>query len=278
MPVITGSTLFAGERHIDGPYHCYYCGASCDSTHRSETYVKDSFTNRDIVKFPASPYCCVGCVDSLGMGDDSMLMIDGTSKVRQNARGMAPRMYSWVLSATESIAATKAHIRQLRATMLEPPVPPFAIILADSGQKQLVFRAPIAMDRHDYSLLLEDVPILLNVDELRDRVTLATMLCAAMGKPALLGEIGYNSFFRYEEYFGTTDGLEQWLRIREQPMSRLAAWLAPSKEDAQNEYHPIERGAVPAAVGRDGRSRPDDAGRNKGSGPDGSSQVHFDFG
>jgi hypothetical protein len=106
---MTASQLFASN---PGPHKCYYCGTSCDSKHLTKDYVKDTFTNRDIVRFPGSEHVCTGCVSAMGEGEDEMLMLDGSVKVRQNARGMCPRMYSWVLTATERKAGTKAHTKQ----------------------------------------------------------------------------------------------------------------------------------------------------------------------
>lgn len=257
MNIITASVLYAGPDHRPGAYRCYYCGAECAEEHLTKTYVKDTFTNRDIVKFPGSPYVCVGCVQSMGAGDDRMVMIDGTVKIRENARGMQPRMYSWVLTESGKVAATKAHVSLLREAVLDPPDPPFSIILSDSGQKQLIFRAPVAMDQHRFPVLLEDEVIEVDPEELEARIALAGPVVAALGKPALQGEVGISSYIRYAEYHGNTEGLEAWLAVREHPLSRLAAWLSPNKEDSQREYPKCdqcarvpERGRVAAETGR----------------------------
>jgi hypothetical protein len=276
--MLTASILFAGNKHITGENRCYYCGADCDSSYHAADFVKPTFTNRDIVKFPGSEYVCTGCALSLGQGDDEMMMIDGIIKKRENQRGMQPRMYSWILTREKKLAATKAHIRQLKEAILCPPDPPFSIILSDSGQKQLIFRAPIALDRSCYALLLEDIKIELSTNLLAERLSLALPVCAALGKPALLGEMGINTYIRFEEYCGDISGLERWLRIREEPLSRLAAWLSPSKEDAKHEYPGIERGRVSAKTGRVNRPGSSNAGRGKGRSETGRDQLHFDFG
>jgi CRISPR type IV-associated protein Csf1 len=275
---MTASTLYAGSNHRPGPNRCYYCGSNCDDTHLSADLVKDTFTNRDIVAFPNSAFVCEGCASSLGAGPDEMEMLDGETRNRTNARGMQPRMYSWILSTGRRVAATKAHIALLRAVILNPPDPPFAIILADSGQKQLIFRAPIALSREVYPILLEDARIEVDVSALAIILPIAARICAGLGKPALLGDLGYGSYFRYEEYFGDTDGIERWLEIRDRPLSRLAAWLSPSKEDAQHEHPGIERPSVPAKTGRTHRPGPGIAGGGPGSGQAGCGQVLLDLG
>jgi hypothetical protein len=275
---MTAADLFAGDARRVGLNRCYYCGSFCDDMHAVDDFVKPTFTNRDIVSFPGSQFVCVGCALSLGIGDDKMEMIDGSFKVRENERGMQPRLYSWVLTEGKKLAASKAHIKQLRGIVIDSPEPPFAIILADSGQKQLIFRAPIALNKNNYPLLLEDERINVDVEVLHDLLELTSKICAATGKPALLGDLKYISFSRYEEYFGDTTGLERWIRIREAPLSRLAAWLSPSREEAKCEYPGIERGKVSAATGRANRSGSSDSGGNEGRNKSGGDQFCLDFG
>ena len=275
---MTASELFAGNKHNHGDHNCYYCGASCNEQYKTADCVKDTFTNRDIVKYPQSQFVCVGCVESLGNGEDKMPFIDGTVKVRENARGMCPRMYSWVLFPDHKLAGTKAHIKEWRELLTKPPETPFAVILADSGQKQLIFRAPIAMDKNCFSILLEDESIEVMPEQLKERIEMCTPICAALGKPALQGEISFSSFTRYQEYYGEIESLEKWLAIRDQPLSRLSAWLSKPKEDAQNEYRSIECGKVSPIIGGAGRQK-SDATRNGDSGNQGrGGEILFNFG
>jgi hypothetical protein len=275
---VTASELFAGRKHNHGDHNCYYCGASCDEQYKTADYVKDTFTNRDIVKYPQSKYVCIGCVESLGNGEDEMPYIDGTTKVRENARGMCPRMYSWILFPDHKLAGTKAHMKEWREILLNPPDPPFAIILAESGQKQLIFRAPIAMDKACFSILLEDEAIEVIPELLKERIEMCTPICAALGKPALEGDISFSSYTRYQEYYGEIESFEKWLAIRSEPLSRLAAWLSKSKEDAQNEYPNIECGKVSAGAGRTGGQKSGASGNGAVSNQGRGGQVLFDLG
>jgi CRISPR type IV-associated protein Csf1 len=276
--MITASILFAqGKTITDAPNRCYYCGAPCGDEHHTSDYVKDTFTNRDIVKYPGSAYVCTGCVQSMGHGDDKMLMIDGSVKVRENSRGMQPRMYSWILTKDKKFAATKAHIALLREAILNPPEPPFAIILADSGQKQLIFRAPVAMSREVFPVMLEDDVIEVSPERLLDRLTLALPIVAALGKPALLGEITMSSCIQFEKYHGNIDALEKWLEVKNEPLSRLAAWLSKNKEDAQNEHQPIERGTVQTEISRTDRPEAANAGNGAGGAERRDDQIRLEF-
>lgn len=277
---MTASELFAGNNHNPGTHRCYYCGASCDEQYKTDDYVKDTFTNRDIVKFPQSKYVCRGCVESLGNGEDTMLMIDGTTKVRQNARGMCPRMYSWVLFPDHKLAGTKAHVKQWRELLINPPEPPFAVILADSGQKQLIFRAPVAMDRNNFSVMLEDEIIEITPEGLAERIKLATPVCAGLGKPALQGDISFSSYTRMVDYFGDAgyEYLEAWLKVKDEPLSRLAAWVSLTREEAQIEYPSIKCGDVPAEPCRTGGQKQAVTGNGTGNNQGRGGQILLDLG
>jgi hypothetical protein len=237
--VITASVLFAGDRHRHGPHRCYYCGADCDATHSTKDYVKPSFTNRDIVQFPASQYVCEGCVLSLGEGQGDLPMLDGTIKAFTTPRGMAARMYSWLLTGKKNLAFTKAHIALIRGILTDPaflPDPPFAVILSDTGQKQLIFRATVAWDKEHFPIRLEDEIIEMTPAALKERIDLTTAIVAATGKPALTEKPTLSMYIAFKKMHGNTHALESWGKIMYEPLSRLAAWLAKNKEEAKNEY------------------------------------------
>lgn len=236
METITASILFAGDAFKYGSQKCYYCGANCSIHYSTKEYVKSTFTNRDIIKYPDSKYVCIGCVQSLGQGGDKMLMIDNSIKIRENSRGMQPRNYSWILTKHQKWAATKAHIKEIREIIFNPPEPPFSIILADSGKKQLIFRAPISLSKNNYPILLEENIIEVDIERLKEYIKLSTKISAAIGKPVLLTDISYNHFFRYEQYFGDISDLESWIKIKNEPLASLAVWLTVGKKEAQNEY------------------------------------------
>jgi len=253
---MTTSILFAGNKHKGGNSRCYLCGANCDESFIASEHIKDTFTNRDIVKCPGSRYVCAGCVDLLGWGNDEMLMLDGTIKQRSNDKGMAPRMYSWFITKNKKWAFTKAHTALIREILLHnQPEPPFSIILAESGQKHLIFRAPVAMSNTEYPVMLEEEIVIVKPELLESRISMALPIVAAIGKPALLGELGFNAFIAFEKYHGNTVALEEWLKVQHEPLSRLAAWLSKSKEDAQIECPTTEPGRIPEKTSGADRSR-----------------------
>ena len=231
--MITASVLFAGQEHKSGQYRCYYCGAECDDTHKTKTYVKDTFTNRNIVKYPASEYVCQGCVMSLGDGWADMPLIDGTVKEFTTPRGMAPRMYSWLITQDKRLAFTKAHIAIVREMLTDPaklPEPPFVWVLSDSGQKQLIFRAPVAWSKEAFSVMLEDQVIDMTPEELHERLHLARSISLRIGKPVLTGSITTASYIAAHKAGVPVMTLKAWEKVQREPLSQLAAWLAPPKE------------------------------------------------
>lgn len=263
--------------HDEGSFSCYFCGSSCSGVHKTKDYVKDTFGGREMVASPSSNFVCNGCVMYIGDGYDKMDIIDGSVKLRQNKRGMAPRMYSWLLTKDGKKAGTKAHIKEWRELVLNPPPPPFAIILTESGQKQLIFKAKTSFDDENYPVLLEEECIIVNKSLLLERIKLATKVSAVIGKIALTKPTEYMYYIKYYEYFNDTIGLEDWVKVYKEPISRLAAWLCPNKEESQNEHPAIERGTVQAETG--GPDRPKQkASRNGNEGNRrGSNETLFDL-
>jgi len=240
--MVTASSLFAGGAHNPGPHRCYYCGADCDATHETATYVKDTFTNRDVAKCPGSAYVCYGCVLSQGDGAGPMPMIDGTVKAFTTPRGMAPRLYSWLITSTgyppvpeapRCLAFTKAHISNIRELLTDEnqlPEPPFAVVIADSGQKQLIFRAPVAWSTDAFPVMLEDRVIDVTPKRLRDRLELAGRISSKIGKPVLTEVPDLNHFIAARKAGVRDADISDWAAVMNEPLSQLAAWLAPPKD------------------------------------------------
>lgn len=233
--MITPSFLFAPEKNNPGKDKCYYCGNSCDDSYTKKEYVKPTFTNRNIVHYPGSDYVCGPCVESLS-SDVDIELLDGEKRERQRVRG-----YSWIITKGKRIAATKRHIKQLREIVLSPPKTPFIIILSDSGQKQLIFRAPIAMNREYYPLLLEDAVINVRPEELKTMVIIAEKACAAIGKILLKNPEQVGAYIQAEKLYGNVVPLEAWINIYKQPVATVAAWLCRPKEECKNDYGNLER-------------------------------------
>lgn len=224
--------LAHGER-CDGPLRCYYCGAPCDGTFPAGAYVKDSFTGRSEVANPGSPAVCRGCVLCLRESAEVPL-IDGTRRAVTKA---AVRSWSWVVTSSSAVAASKAHLDALRAACLDPPAPPFAIVLSDSGQKHLLYRGAVNRVGDPVTVTLETLRVTCRRAELHSRLALCGRLVAATGKPALSeppdARLGMAVVGRYRDGEAL---IEEWERAWQEPLSRLAAWLSPPKEVCEREH------------------------------------------
>lgn len=226
---ITASQLFAsahGEA-CSGLNACFYCGAPADDRFSTREYLKDTFTNWGIVACPQSEFVCVGCVLSM------------QEKVDMPGREKAQKLrnFSWLLTRDSSAPLTKANLTEIREACLIPQEPPFAIVIAVSGQQHLVFRAPACHSREKVTVQLEAERVIYQPSRLRERLRLCGRLIAALGKPALAERFTPGSAFRIDQYW--TDGadlLNEWERVSGEPLSRLALFLAPNMEQSRNEY------------------------------------------
>jgi CRISPR type IV-associated protein Csf1 len=225
-PYITAPQLFAGIKNPSGDHRCFFCNGVCDETHKRKDYVKNTFTNRDVVRCPASNYVCGGCVTTLNERA-TVNLIDGEIRKDQKTR-----LYSWLFDAKSRVAFTKAHLATIRSIVLNPPDPPFGIVFAVSGQKQLLFRSVVAWDQSEYYVTFEEERILVNVELLKLKLADAEKLIAAIGKPAL-EKMNMNHAVKFFEYYGNLELFYKWQAEAMTPLNRLAAFLSPSQKECQ---------------------------------------------
>lgn len=227
---MTAPVLFAiarGEPYSPGSNRCFYCGAPCGETHRSSDLVKDSFTARDTVC--GGDWVCGGCVASMNELA-SVVLANGERRELQRVR-----CYTWVISESKAVAATKSHREWLLQTCINPPQPPYVICLSDSGQKHLLYRAAVNHSREEITVTLEGERITYQPCQLTKRVKLCKQVAAALGKPALFGSLSINQQMSLATYFDAGT-LSAWLSVRSEPLTRLAAWFTPAKKECEIEF------------------------------------------
>lgn len=270
--MITASMLFAPDRVRDGMHRCFYCGASCGDDHSKKEYVKKTFTNRDIVKFPGSNYVCGPCVESLATVTQTKL-VDGDIKT---GRGAAPRTYSWVLDGKNNRAFSKKHFDFARSIIGCPPEPPFSIVLADSGKKQIIFRAPVNYDRDVFVVQFEEAHVCIKSSSWEYYLNTATIASAAIGKKMLSAPNQFSCFLNTVTLYGTEAPLEEWIKIHNEPMSKVASWVCKGKKDARDED--IVSSRISAEISGCSR-REEHAAEQRTAGKDETnrSQLLFDF-
>lgn len=225
-----------------GPHRCYYCGALCDGSNESREYVKSSFTGIDTVTAQHSPAVCDGCVMCL----DERRTI--TTHDGQRREGQRVRGYSWILSPAGAVPCTKADREFIRATCLAPPIPPYAISISDSGQKQLLYRGVVNHSRDVVTVTLEGERISYRQEQLAERIRLVMPLIAATGKPALEEGLSVRQRMTCTEECGE-EAVSRWKLVCGEPLTTLAIWLSPGKEGCINERDDTGHGTVAAEAG-----------------------------
>jgi CRISPR type IV-associated protein Csf1 len=219
-----------GRERLDvGDQRCFFCGAACDESRPAKKKVKKTFTDWPSVANPSGDFVCAGCMLALEEKAD----IAGRSRQKR-------RNYTWLLTAAAATPLTKAQLDRIRAVCLNPPEPPWALTIADSGQKQLLYRTPVNHDRATVTVQLETEQVTYRPAELAARYRQALDLVqGGIGKSKLLDEyLPIGLVLRLAQVYDDADvRLDAWRRVRGEPLSRLAVFLCPGKpkEDSADE-------------------------------------------
>lgn len=226
---ITATQLFAGYTPSEAATErCFYCGGRCEADHKTSDIVKPSFTALDTVSRTA--YVCPGCIVAF---DENATVTLPTGEVRESQK---TRLYSWIVYGGRRYAATKSHREWILRHCLNPPQPPYVISLSDSGQRQLLYRASVGRGGDHAIVSLEGETVVYQPEQLAERLKLVKQVAAATGKPALLAPITAQTGMRVVEYFRSAEILIAWSELQSDPLTKLAAWLCPPKEECQSEY------------------------------------------
>ena len=225
---MTACDLYAlahGAALAPGTERCFYCGASCDRNIPLTAYLKDTFTDFGIVAAPESNWTCTGCVLALREKADDIPGRDGKPQKVRN--------YSWLVTANSAIAFTKADKADLRRACLDPPPPPFALAIAETGQKHVLFRTPVNVSSDPITVQLDAASITYRRADLAGRIDLAARLAPTIGVSRLLGALSTGAVLRLIDDRGdeALAWIDEWIRVQGEPLSRLAVFLTPSDGD-----------------------------------------------
>lgn len=213
-----------GAERLDiGPHRCFYCGAACDDQRPAKTWVKKTFTDWPNVATPDSDFVCVGCT----LASDERWLRPGAEKPAKR------RNFSWLLTEAAAVPLTKRELDQIRAACLTPPLAPWALTIADSGQKQLLYRTPVNLSCESVTVQLETERVSFRPSDLQARLDLAARLVPGLGKSRLCEDYWpAGMMLKLADIEPDAEALvEAWLRVRGEPLSRLAAFLVPSKKE-----------------------------------------------
>ena len=194
-----------------GDHRCFFCGAPANRKKELSSAFVDWWT----VAEPESEYCCDGCFKSF----DEKMVMEGKDKPQKF------RNYSWFVTADRLVALTKGSKLRIESLLLDPGLEPWAMALAVSGQKHLLYRTPVNYGHCGLSVRVEDTIVHYSPGELIGRIMLAKSVVAKVG-------------VKRAESFDTTlvmaigsDLAERWQAVINEPLTKLALFICPSKED-----------------------------------------------
>ena len=203
-----------------GAQRCFYCGSPAGEI---PLVLSSSFTDWWNVAFPSSDVICNGCDLAL---DEKLAMPD-------RDKPQTRRNWSWLLTAAQ--ATPLSDIASIRSACLSPPAFPWALAIAVSGQKHVIFRTPANLGGTSFAVGFETIVVNYTVHGLSARIELAKKIAAASGKPALTAPLDTSLAMRL---LATCTELEinDWFSRAAEPINQLAAFLCPPKDQCQNEY------------------------------------------
>lgn len=165
---------------------------------------------------------------------DEKLLLPGKDRPQKT------RNYSWLTMASDRQHFSKADIASLRGICLDPPLPPWALTIATSGQRHLLYKTPINVSTGpEVTVLLENERVTYRPDDLKQRLALLLPIVAAVGKIApAAGPLELSHVMAIEQLVGDDAPAiaAAWEAVRAEPLSRLALFLSPNREDACDEY------------------------------------------
>lgn len=215
-----------GRQFRAGPLRCLFCGSPCDGSETAKTWLKDNFTAMDTLVCPGSSAVCDGC--SLAMsGSVSGLIADNE---RREGRAAQCRLWSWIIGPSKALAGSKKMLAKLRESCLFPPEPPYAIVITDGGQRHLIYMAKVCTSSEVATVCFDGANISYRPLELSDRLDVCRKLIAATGKPALSEGLSRRQRLDIGEQLGI-DVLREWDAVNGSPLTALAVWLSPGKEE-----------------------------------------------
>lgn len=214
---MNASRLLAGVHGlpIDGDKPCFYCGNPANAP----LVLSNSFNEWYACAHPSSDMICAGCLVSL----NEKATIEGRDKPQKT------RNWSWLIRAT--CAEPIGQIARLREICLDPPRPPWALAVAVSGQKHLIWRSPVNTSNEVCVVQMELERVVYRPVELRERLSLAMRICAASGKPCLTEDADTGLCMRLMDAGLSEEEITDWFDRAAEPINQLAAHICPPKDE-----------------------------------------------
>jgi CRISPR type IV-associated protein Csf1 len=208
---------------VDGPPGvCAWCGSHAAAT--AELHVSENFSAWSELGAPWSDRACPGCAWLAGE----------TGLPTRSGRGRHPwTLYSLCAHPGGLERASKSEKDVVRRWLLDPPGPPVAICVSDSGKKHLAYRTPINYANHRIVVRFDEILVDLEPRSFAAIVADAESLLA-QGLPKRDVTSGDTSVTRLSRL--DRAGREAWDRLRRlrgTGQLELAVWVAtsPTREE-----------------------------------------------
>ena len=164
-----------GDRY--GPdERCWLCGGPTDGVGwPREHALPDTFTNHNLARVQLSQTLCQACVYLGSKAGWDHYRSQQPDDGLKSGHAVSWRNYSHLFVPGHHECPSRARLREL---LLDPPEPPFLLVVAVSGQKHLLFRARVALSRAQFPVQFEDESIVVDHDRFTAVLRLVEQLLA----------------------------------------------------------------------------------------------------
>lgn len=136
---------------------CWLCDGETDGVGWwRDTAIPSTFTNHNQARCLTSESLCQPCAAMASKATWERYVAAHPEKGLKTGHAMSWRCYSHVFSPSIPGGHDSPNRARWRQWLLDPPDPPFLFVVAESGQKHLIFRARIAYSRDRFPVQVEE--------------------------------------------------------------------------------------------------------------------------
>jgi hypothetical protein len=151
---VLGAPAFPPPRGVGRDAECWLCGGPTWGVGwpRADA-LPETFTNHNRAACPSSATVCQPCVFFGHKASWEAYTAAHPEMGLKTGHAMSWRCYSHAFSGAGHECPTRG---RWRALLLDPPAAPFLFVVAESGQKHILFRARVAHDRDVFPVQVEE--------------------------------------------------------------------------------------------------------------------------
>ena len=214
---------------------CWLCASPLTDGVPLRSVLKDTFMDRDKARNPAGSHFCLACAWSFS----EQVPMAGRDKPQRL------RNYSHIVQRGVWHCLSKGQKANMRGLLLDPPPDEWLGVIAESGQKHVIFRAPIAIGRDRCAIQFEEQRVTYAPSALAALLTpVEALLSGGMSKTEI--ESGHYLTYRIARL-----GMDAWWPIeqiikphRGTALLHLAVFMAQKEEDESGSAKGHESGSA----------------------------------